>query len=214
MPMSNRRFPRFQPGDRIRAAFMNDLVEAVERLDMCGSAADGLTTGAGVALRVPAPGWRQAVFRLQQSLTRMNTADAEIQQWQDNDWRGRGVLKQLVGDYFRGYGFEDDVVIGIFHPVALKWFAIGSGHFFLRGTLDQALPSSGAVQLSVTTYDSDTLLWSDSLRDVTVTEAVGLKDSSGVDQPLNAGTVVFATWHEQAQLWIASLAACPSTSES
>jgi hypothetical protein len=204
MPGNSRRFPRFSSGDRLQAAQLNDLAQAVERLEMFGDGLSGLSTGAGTALRFPPAGWKLAVLRLQEPLRRQATAIAEVVQWLDEDWDERGLQKELAGDYYRGHGFRDDLVLAFYHPVAAKWFAVGSGHVLVRGTLDQPLESGGTAELSVTEFDEATQTWVDNLDDIVVREAVGL------DEPLPAGTVVFATWHEQAQLWIASLTACPA----
>lgn len=146
------------------------------------------------------------------------TAQAQPIGWdiENAEWYEREEPAVAVyGDFWRGYGFADDLIRAYFDPYSGRWQAHGCGHFFVRGKIGTGgggepteLQSGGTAPLKVWHWDEDLDVWavSDPLVTITIREAVGL------DAPLATDELCFAEWHEQGQFWIASLAPCPEES--
>ncbi len=111
----------------------------------------------------------------------------------------------LYGDFFRGYGLEGDLVQANYQSVPARWYATGCGHSLIRGKLDDELLNGGTGTLNVWEWDPDEGTWSESdpLKQIPIWEAIGLEEQ------IDADTVVLCTWHEQGQIWIATGTACP-----
>jgi len=164
-----------------------------------------------------------APYRLLGPLQRWNTIEdepwveaARPQAWdpEEGEWIDHPSSPDvgLFGDFFRGYGFADDLVLGFQDPQSGRHLAFGCGHFFVRGKIatDSSgfpieLNSGGLARLDVWVWDHDGNEWvvSDPLVRVTFREAIGL------EEPMATGDLLLCTWHEQAQQWIATHAPCP-----
>jgi len=212
VPGNQPRFPRFRPGDRLPAEFLNDVAASVELFGRFGDQVDGLATGAGVYRRGAEPGARLRTFELTDRLQRTTIGTARRKTWNGSDWETQGSDVTIYGDFYRGVGFAGDLVQAIYLPIPARWYALGCGQTFVRGKIatDSSgfpieLNSGGAARLDIWVWDHDANEWvvSDPLERVEFREAIGLTD------PLATGDLVLCTWHEQSQQWIATHAPCP-----
>ncbi len=212
MPGNQPLFPKLHPGDRLPAEFLNDITGSLARIGLYADQVNGIATSAGVHRRPEPVGPRLRTFQLVERLSRTTVAEANRMVWDGTDWNEQGESVAIHGDLFRGYGFEADILKAIYDPIAARWYALGCGHMFVRGKIGLApggepteLQSGGSAPLDIWEWDEDSDEWAvtDPLKTITVREAVGL------DAPLATGELCFATWHEQGQFWIATLAPCP-----
>jgi len=206
-------FPRLRPGDRLSAEFVNDITGSLGRISLFADQVNGIATSAGVHRRPDDDSPRLRTFQLTDTLTRTTSASANRMAFDGTEWVDQGEVVSIYGDVFRGFGFAADLIEALYHPVAARWLALGTGHTFVRGKIGNApgggtteLLSGGSAPFNVWTWDEDLGDWAetDPLQILTVHEAIGL------DAPLPTGHLLFATWHEQAQLWIASQSPCPA----
>lgn len=189
----------------VKGEAWNNLVNDVARVmtSWMGGTTEYYDSASGRFPRTNTRGIRP--LRLDASLQRTGNATAKQLVWDatSQSWAADGAANQTVyGDFTRGYHFSGDDVMCM--PLAQRLYAVTPGHFFVRGTLDGQLTSGGNATLSVTTQNGSGD-WQDSAINVTVSEDIG------IDNPAESAAVLVATWHEQAQIWIATGAPCSAT---
>jgi hypothetical protein len=199
-------FRTVRPGERVAADYLNDITNALQRAGRFGDRVNGLTTTAGIYRRPEDSGLKLRTFELDDRLTRTTSTSAKRMAWNGEEWMEQGETAMLYGDFFRGCGLAGDRVQASYSPSSARWYAVGSGHTLLRGKLDTELESGGSATLNIWEWDEVEDLWSESdpLKQALIWEAIGL------ETPIEVGAVVLASWHEQAQVWIATNAACPA----
>ena len=189
-------------GDPLYAEDYSALVRQVNKLtSLYAGGQEGFVANAAGIFPIPKK-HDDRRYELTEALYRTSSATADELYWDGSDWQTTGVEKTIYGDFSTGYWFSGDNVWAV--PRAGRFYAVGCGHVLVRGTLDGALASGSTATLSVTTVNGSGS-WTDAGINVTVNEDVGL------DDPVDAGDVVMATWHEQLQGWIATHAPCPTS---
>lgn len=139
-------------------------------------------------------------FRLTQDLYRGATATANNLTWNSsfNQFAaGTGVF-DILGDLVQGYHFKDRDVLAV--NVNNSWYAITTGSYFARGTLDTSVSSGGSVVVSITEYSAGA--WNATTRDVTALEQLG------TPSPLALGLAVNISWDDLSLKWLITGAAC------
>lgn len=114
-----------------------------------------------------------------------------------------GPPASIYGQYFSGYAFPNDIVTAFFDPVTGRWQAIGSGHVLCRGKLNGPIGEMGLANIDVEFWDEELDEWY--VPDPPI--SLNVWDALDIDE-VATDTYILATWHEQAQHWIATGAAC------
>jgi len=172
----------------------------------------------GATHRRPRGAETLAPYSLLEPLTRTSSAQAELQKWNLDEQAWETVeeapVVTLWGDFFRGYGFAGDLVFA--GPAfGEHLMALGSGHVLIRGKIGLApggepteLQSGGSAPLVLDVWNEVDDVWE--VSDPALT--INIREAIGIEEPIPTGDLLWASWHEQGQFWVATHRPCPGVS--
>jgi hypothetical protein len=91
-----------------------------------------------------------SVVRLEEPLYRGVRVNAQLQSWNGAAWGNGGGGQILVyGDLFNGYGFDGELFAAFKSVENDRYYAVGCGTTFCKGTVASQVTSSGTASVTV-----------------------------------------------------------------